>query len=172
MVGLRYEPQEGPPQVIVKGSGKMADEILRQRHPVDGPMVVKDAELLEQLYRLPMDAQQPFQFRRKEADPRQMEVQQRRIQGKLSIRLKAQHLPAKRLGKPRLAVGRQPHHDVFVLVRYKSEVRGHSRVELAERMGQRGALQHANVPAFSGRQHGRMRLGCAVHDEDRRLLER
>ncbi len=57
VVGLRYEPQEGPPQVIVKGSGKMADEILRQRHPVDGPMVVKDAELLEQLYRLPMDAQ-------------------------------------------------------------------------------------------------------------------
>lgn len=57
VVGLRYEQGTGLPQVIVKGSGKMAEEILRRRDPVDGPVVVKDKQLLEQLYRLPMDAQ-------------------------------------------------------------------------------------------------------------------
>ena len=57
VVGLKYEQGAGLPQVIVKGSGKMADAILRRRDQIDGPMVVKDAQLLEQLYRLPMDAQ-------------------------------------------------------------------------------------------------------------------
>lgn len=57
VVGLRYEPAEGLPQVIVKGSGKMAEEILRQGAGDEGPMVVKDKALLDQLYRLPMDAQ-------------------------------------------------------------------------------------------------------------------
>lgn len=57
VVGLKYEQGTGLPQVIVKGSGKMADAILRQGNSGDGPMVVKDAQLLEQLYRLPMDAQ-------------------------------------------------------------------------------------------------------------------
>jgi type III secretion system FlhB-like substrate exporter len=57
VVGLKYEPGEGLPQVVVKGSGEMAESILRRRDPVNGPMVVKDAALLEQLYRLPMDAQ-------------------------------------------------------------------------------------------------------------------
>ena len=57
VVGLAYEAGQGLPRVVVKGSGKMADEILRQHDPESGPMLVKDAQLLEQLYRLPMDAQ-------------------------------------------------------------------------------------------------------------------
>jgi type III secretion system FlhB-like substrate exporter len=57
VVGLKYEQGAGLPQVIVKGSGKMAEAILSRRDPVNGPVVVKDAQLLEQLYRLPMDAQ-------------------------------------------------------------------------------------------------------------------
>lgn len=57
VVGLGYEVGQGLPRVVVKGSGKMAEEILRQRDPKDGPMLVKDAQLLEQLYRLPMDAE-------------------------------------------------------------------------------------------------------------------
>jgi type III secretion system FlhB-like substrate exporter len=56
VVGLKYEPGEGLPQVIVKGAGEMAETILRKRDPVNGPMIVKDAALVEQLYRLPMDA--------------------------------------------------------------------------------------------------------------------
>lgn len=57
VVGLSYAVGQGLPQVVVKGSGKMAEAILRQRDPNDGPMLIKDAQLLEQLYRLPMDAQ-------------------------------------------------------------------------------------------------------------------
>jgi len=57
VVGLRYEPAEGLPQLIVKGSGKMAEEILRKGNAGDGPVVVKDKALLDQLFRLPMDAQ-------------------------------------------------------------------------------------------------------------------
>lgn len=57
VVGLRYEPTEGLPQVIVKGSGQMAEQILRKPASGDGPLVVKDKALLDQLYRLPMDAQ-------------------------------------------------------------------------------------------------------------------
>lgn len=57
VVGLGYEPGQGLPRVVVKGSGKMAEEILRRRDPDEGPMLVKDPKLLEQLYRLPMDAE-------------------------------------------------------------------------------------------------------------------
>jgi flagellar biosynthesis protein len=57
IIGLKYELDEGLPQVIVKGSGKTVDDILRKRNLITGPPVVKDQALLEQLYKLPMDAQ-------------------------------------------------------------------------------------------------------------------
>lgn len=57
VVGLQYEPGVGLPQVILKGSGYLAEEILRQRNPVNGPQVIQDKELLDKLYRLPMDAE-------------------------------------------------------------------------------------------------------------------
>jgi flagellar biosynthesis protein len=57
VVGLRYEPGAGLPQVIVKGSGKMAEHILQLGSAQNGPLLVKDKQLLEQLYRLPMDAE-------------------------------------------------------------------------------------------------------------------
>ena len=56
VVGLKYEPGEGPPQLIVKGSGAAADELLRRRDALGGPPVVQDGALAEQLYRLPMQA--------------------------------------------------------------------------------------------------------------------
>jgi len=56
VVGLKYEPAEGAPQVVVKGSGASADEILRRRATLGGPPVVEDPALVDQLYRLPMDA--------------------------------------------------------------------------------------------------------------------
>src|SRR6266540_3157631 len=101
-----------------------------------------------------------------------MKVQQFCIQPKLAAGSKTEHLLTEHSGKPRLSVGSQPHYDVLVLIRREPKIRRHRGVELAERMGQRGALQHANLPALPGRQHGRMRLGCAVHDENRRALER
>jgi flagellar biosynthesis protein len=57
VVGLAYEPGKGLPRVVVKGNGPMVEQILRERDPVEGPMLVKDPQLLQQLYRLPMDAE-------------------------------------------------------------------------------------------------------------------
>ena len=56
VVGLKYDPGEGVPQVIVKGGGAAAEELLRQREALGGPPVVHDGPLADQLYRLPMDA--------------------------------------------------------------------------------------------------------------------
>jgi flagellar biosynthesis protein len=56
VVGLKYEAGEGLPQVVVKGSGPAAEEILRRRDASGGPPVVQDSALAAQLYRLPMDA--------------------------------------------------------------------------------------------------------------------
>jgi len=56
LVGLKYEPAEGLPQVILKASGAAAEEVLRARtRAVQAPPVVKNEALLEQLYRLPVE---------------------------------------------------------------------------------------------------------------------
>ena len=56
VVGLQYEVGKGLPQVILKGSGELAQEILRRGEGDQGPAVVQDAALVDQLYRLPIDA--------------------------------------------------------------------------------------------------------------------
>ncbi len=56
VVGLKYAPEEGLPQVILKGTGPLAEEILRRRNPNVGPQVVKNEALLQSLYRLPLDS--------------------------------------------------------------------------------------------------------------------
>lgn len=57
LVGLKYAPGEGLPRVIVKSSGKVAEEILAQRPLMHGPKVIKDKNLVDKLYRLPVDAE-------------------------------------------------------------------------------------------------------------------
>lgn len=57
VVGLRYEPEHGLPQVILKGCGPLTEEILQRQAQNHRPPIVKDAVLLEQLYRLPIDAE-------------------------------------------------------------------------------------------------------------------
>ncbi len=56
VVGLRYEPDDGLPQVILKGAGPLADALLRRDGAGRHPPVVKDEALLEALYRLPTDS--------------------------------------------------------------------------------------------------------------------
>jgi flagellar biosynthesis protein len=56
VVGLRYRQEEGLPQIVVKGSGQMAEEILKRRDWLREQPVVKDPQLVEQLYKLPIDA--------------------------------------------------------------------------------------------------------------------
>lgn len=57
VVGLQYEPGEGLPRVIVKGSGRIAEEILKKRPLHNGPKVFKNQQLVDKLYRLPIDAE-------------------------------------------------------------------------------------------------------------------
>jgi len=56
IVGLKYEPAEGAPQVVLKASGELAEAVLRERlRGAEAAPVVKNPALLEQLYRLPVD---------------------------------------------------------------------------------------------------------------------
>jgi type III secretion system FlhB-like substrate exporter len=57
VVGLQYAPERGAPEVILKASGETAEELLRRRRRMaQAPRLVRDPALLEQLYRLPVDA--------------------------------------------------------------------------------------------------------------------
>lgn len=57
VVGLKYTPGEGLPTVILKGSGKIADEILKSRNALNSHKVIENDELVKKLYRLPIDAE-------------------------------------------------------------------------------------------------------------------
>jgi len=57
VVGIKYDLEDGLPRVILKGAGHFADEILKKGESVKGrPLVVEDEKLVNQLYRLPVDA--------------------------------------------------------------------------------------------------------------------
>jgi type III secretion system FlhB-like substrate exporter len=56
VIGLKYEPGGGLPEVILKGYGPVADEIIRRRGLSGKPLLVQHRELAEKLYRLPIDA--------------------------------------------------------------------------------------------------------------------
>lgn len=56
VVGLEYVPGTGLPQVSLKGSGPLAEELLWRRSKLGNPKVIQDAALTEQLYRLPIDS--------------------------------------------------------------------------------------------------------------------
>jgi flagellar biosynthesis protein len=56
VVGLQYTPEQGVPVVTVKGAGPIAEELLKSTLQVEGPRLVRDPQLLEQLYRLPIDS--------------------------------------------------------------------------------------------------------------------
>ena len=57
VIGLAYPSREELPKVVVKGCGEMADRLLRERDWLNGPPVVKDSQLAEQLWQLPVDGQ-------------------------------------------------------------------------------------------------------------------
>jgi len=57
VVGLKYEKGKGLPKVLLKGQGYIADEILRRRDKYNGPPLVKDEKLVQQLYKLPIDGE-------------------------------------------------------------------------------------------------------------------
>lgn len=57
VVGLKYDPEDGPPTVVLRGAGATAEAVLangaaRKRHLP----VVRNEYVLEQLFRMPLDA--------------------------------------------------------------------------------------------------------------------
>jgi len=57
VVGIQYKKGQGLPKVILKGGGRLADEILARQQKLKEPVVVKDEALVSQLYKLPVDAE-------------------------------------------------------------------------------------------------------------------
>jgi flagellar biosynthesis protein len=56
VVGIAYEPGNGLPQIVLKGAGPVADEVLQRGRELGAP-VVHDARLVESLFRLPTDSE-------------------------------------------------------------------------------------------------------------------
>lgn len=56
LVGLGYAPEEGLPVVVIKAAGPRVDQLIGKTLNASGPRLVRDAALLERLYRLPVDA--------------------------------------------------------------------------------------------------------------------
>lgn len=57
VVGIKYEKGDGLPQVILKGRGEFAEKIIKKGEGIKGrPLVVENKELVDQLYKLPMNA--------------------------------------------------------------------------------------------------------------------
>lgn len=56
LVGLSYTPEEGLPVVVLKAVGPRVDQLIGKTLNTSGPRLVRDAALLDRLYRLPVDA--------------------------------------------------------------------------------------------------------------------
>lgn len=57
VIGLSYdESAQQLPTVVLKAAGPVTDALLSATLHAGGPRLVRDAALLEQLYRLPVDA--------------------------------------------------------------------------------------------------------------------
>lgn len=58
VVGLAYEPGQGLPRVVLKGSGELAQQIVAEGGKLRYNLpVVQDEKLLDALFRLPTDAE-------------------------------------------------------------------------------------------------------------------
>lgn len=56
VVGLSCDLGEAAPTVILKGAGAEAEEILERARQLADVPIVKDPQLVRELYRLPLDA--------------------------------------------------------------------------------------------------------------------
>lgn len=57
VIGLAYTPGEGLPKIVVKGHGRSAEEIVKKRPLNSNIKLIKNKQLVDKLYRLPVDAQ-------------------------------------------------------------------------------------------------------------------
>lgn len=56
VVGVSYDLEDAAPTVILKGAGAEAQQILARAQQLGDVTVVKDPQLVRELYRLPLDA--------------------------------------------------------------------------------------------------------------------
>ncbi len=56
VIGVSYEPGEAAPAVMLKAAGEAADAVLEAARGREDLPVVRDAALVDQLYRLPIDS--------------------------------------------------------------------------------------------------------------------
>jgi type III secretion system FlhB-like substrate exporter len=57
VIGIGYDPEsDTAPTVVLKGSGSDAEVALEQARRRLNVLIVRDPQLVEQLYRLPVDA--------------------------------------------------------------------------------------------------------------------
>lgn len=57
VVGLKYDPDSGPPNVVLRGAGRTADAVLAEGKERRRELpIVRNERLLEQLYRMPLNA--------------------------------------------------------------------------------------------------------------------
>lgn len=56
IVGIRYEPALGAPKVTVKAAGPVAEKIVEERSRAEDLRLVKNKELLDSLFAMPLDS--------------------------------------------------------------------------------------------------------------------
>jgi len=56
VVGVSYTEGGSPPVVVVKGAGEAAQAVLDQARAQDEVPIIRDPELVAQLYRVPVDS--------------------------------------------------------------------------------------------------------------------
>lgn len=55
VVGVSYDAEDPAPVVMLKAAGAEADAVLQQARSREDVQIVRDPELVSQLYRVPMD---------------------------------------------------------------------------------------------------------------------
>jgi len=55
VVGVSYDMGDDAPLVMLKASGSEADDVLRKARRQEATLIVRDPELVKQLYRVPID---------------------------------------------------------------------------------------------------------------------
>jgi flagellar biosynthesis protein FlhB len=56
VIGIRFNPDDPAPTIVLKAAGEQADPVLAAAHAAHDIPIVRDAALAEQLYRVPIDA--------------------------------------------------------------------------------------------------------------------
>src|SRR5215213_3664390 len=94
-----------------------------------------------------------------------MEVEQPDVQAKIPGRKGLHQMSPDSLCIAGLSICGEPHDNVLILIRRKTKVGSHGRIELAERVWQRGPLENLYPLLVRQTQQGRVGFRCSVDHE-------